>query len=87
MRPENFDIAELIADLQGTCKSISDFLPEGMNQDDLTQNDLSEIDQEIFLCDGCGWWCEVSESNDRGGENVCDDCKDEENEDEENEDE
>lgn len=77
MKPENFDIAELVADLTGTCKTIAEFLPEGMTEDDLTPDDHEHIDQEIFECTQCGWWCEVSESNDKDGENVCNDCNDE----------
>lgn len=32
---------------------------------------------EIFLCDGCGWYCEASEMHDpekNDGEQLCGDC-------------
>ena len=69
MRTVDFNIHTLIEDLQGTCHSINDHLPDGMDEDDLTMDELDHIDQEIFLCAECGWWCEVSESNDKDGEN------------------
>jgi hypothetical protein len=75
MRPEDFDVQKLIEDLQGTCSSIDDHLPEGMNWENLTDEDHEAIDNEIFLCAECGWWCEACESNDKDGEIVCDDCK------------
>lgn len=80
MRVDDFDIDKLIEDLRGTCKSISDFLPEGMEEEDLTEEETQHLDQEIFLCAECGWWCEQSQSTDKEGENVCNDCN-EENED------
>ncbi len=74
MRPADFDIQILIEDLQGTCSTIEDHLPEGMDWNDLTTEDHEAIDNEIFLCAECGWWYEVCQSNDRDDENVCDDC-------------
>lgn len=30
---------------------------------------------EVFLCEGCGWWCPIEERNNSSdGEHVCDDC-------------
>lgn len=43
-------------DLVGTAKSDAEY-------EDLF-NDLafcSWLDQEIFMCSACGWWCEISE--------------------------
>lgn len=75
MRPKDFDVSKLIEDLQGTCSSIEDHLPEGMQWEDLTSGDHLNIDYEIFLCADCGWWCEVVEMReDTSGENVCEDC-------------
>ncbi len=72
MKPNDFDIQVLIDDLQGTCQTIEHFLPEGMEREDLTETDLETIDQEIFLCEQCGWWFEVSEQTEDG---LCRDCK------------
>jgi len=76
VRPADFDIHKVIEGLQGTTDSISDHLPEGMDEGDLTSNDYDAIDNEIFLCAECGWWCEISEAaeSDDGGE-MCRDCR------------
>ncbi len=74
MRSTDFDIHKVIESLQGTAQSIDDALPEGMEWADLIDEDHNAIDNEIFLCPDCGWWCETSESTDRDGEDVCQDC-------------
>ena len=78
MRPDDFDVQELINSLQGTCSSIDDHLPEGMNWEDLTNEDHEAIDNEIFLCAECGWWCEISEQVESDDEQYCRDCREEE---------
>lgn len=76
MRPADFDVHKLTEALQGTTDSISDHLPEGMDELDLTSYDYGAIDNEIFLCDTCGWWVEISEAADTDGtERVCIDCR------------
>jgi hypothetical protein len=62
----------LIHDLQGTCNGLDSFL-EQHNAEDLIDYMpfLEYLDQHIFLCDGCGWWCELSEMSD---EEVCSQC-------------
>ena len=78
MRPENFSVEQLISELQGTCKTIQEFLPEGMEEDDLTEEDLQEIDNEVFLCSVCGWWYEIcEESGSDESELICNDCSEE----------
>lgn len=61
-------IQERIEELRGTCDSFDDI-------DDFSQAELEELDGEIFCCDTCGWWCEISEAeaND-GGQDICGDC-------------
>lgn len=86
-KPENFDINRLIEYLQGTCNSLdgalSDLYPN-MDHMDLTSEDHDSIDNEIFLCDTCNWWCEIgdscTETENCGGVN-CTDCCTEEHED------
>ena len=75
MRPADFDVHELIGALQGTCDTIPDHLPEGMEEEDLTQEDHNTIDNEIFLCEVCGWWCEISEQV-AELDGTCQDCYD-----------
>lgn len=83
MRPDDFNVHQLVEDLQGTCKTIQEFLPEGMDEDDLTEADHAHIDQEIFNCTECGWWYEVAQSTESAdGENVCDECNPDDEEDE-----
>lgn len=76
-RPDDFNVQELIEDLVGTCKTIGDFLPEGMDENDLTEEDHEAIDERIFNCDTCGWWCERDEE-DPNNEGNCNDHSDEE---------
>jgi hypothetical protein len=63
---------QLIYDLQGTCNELNSFL-ERHNAEDLIDHIpfLEYLDNHIFLCDSCGWWCELSEMSDEG---VCSDC-------------
>lgn len=83
MRAENFDVQVIIDYLQGTGNdldsSIAEFYPD-MTSLDLTEDDHSEIDNQIFLCYTCGWWCEVQDQNDDG--NCVDCCPEEDDEDE-----
>jgi hypothetical protein len=72
MRIVDFDIQPLVDALLGTCDRIEDHLPEGMDWDDLTSSDHDAIDNQIFRCETCGWWCESSEEDDNGD---CEDCK------------
>lgn len=34
---------------------------------------LAEVDQELFLCDQCGWWCATEEMSDHEML-ICQDC-------------
>lgn len=77
MRPKDFDVQELIYDLLGTCSNIEDHLPEGMEYDDLTTEDLQVIDDQIMLCEQCGWWVELDECFNEDG--YCHDCRDDDN--------
>lgn len=73
IKPEGFDMNEVIEYLQGGCKTLSEGL-EGLYEIDeaaLSKEDLEAIDQEIFNCSGCGWWFEISEQQDEG---MCGDC-------------
>ena len=63
-------VNDLINSLRGTCKSIYDLHDET----DLSLEEFQMIDEEIFNCDCCGWWCEISEMGNEQG--VCDDCCD-----------
>lgn len=70
------DIHGLIEYLQGTCMhSIenSKHLFGWEENEGLTLEELGEIDNEIFQCDCCCRWCEISEMAYDG---VCSNCED-----------
>jgi hypothetical protein len=64
-------IQDIEARLVGSCADFKDVLPEGISEDDLTHEDLIEIDQRIALCEECGWWVDAGEINEEG---KCEDC-------------
>jgi hypothetical protein len=72
----------IVDHLNGTCGSIIDAL-RSHDMDESLENDLdfcAFIDDQIFQCHVCGWWCEISEecSDDAGLEELtCRDCCDE----------
>lgn len=71
---------ELIVDrLRGQCLlSLEDVL-EQMDLDywALDRSDHSRIDDRVFLCDCCGWWCETEELNNETSRDLCDQCVEE----------
>ena len=73
---------QIIYDLNGTCKSLEQVLGEH-DAEKLVDHlpFLEYLDNQIFLCDCCGWWCDVSEAVDVSHGVVCDQCF-EENEEE-----
>lgn len=75
-------INEIIDQLRGTCIPLADMLEDGEDEDDKGLCDA--IDQEIFLCPCCNWWCERVEGHESDlGEDICDDChKETDNDDE-----
>lgn len=73
IKPEDFDINDVISDLQGSCKTLVQALEELYEIDEsvLTEEDIAYINNVIFLCEGCGWWNDLSEQQDEG---LCSDC-------------
>lgn len=70
-KKSDFDsIDELIEALQGSCYDLD---TEG-----LTDKELEYIDENIFICVSCGWWCESGDYNSEAceatGEDVCSEC-------------
>lgn len=70
---------KLIYDLQGTCEGLESFL-ERREAEDLIDHMpfLNYLDNHIFLCDSCGWWCELSEMAVTEEVMICDQCYEEE---------
>lgn len=76
MEKELTRIEQLIDVLQETCKSLSEGCNIlGFEEEDLSTEELEYLDSTLFLCDHCGWWCEIYEDSGRGeGELICNDC-------------
>lgn len=80
MTESKFNLDAIIETLQGTCmedlaSAISYHNPE-LTEDDLTADDHSYIDQNVFKCPECGWWCEDSQRkySEETSEDLCEDC-------------
>ena len=93
-RSKNFKIDDMINYLQGSCKSLAEYFVANedeygdMEEDDLTDKDYSDLEDHIFLCTACNWWCEEGTNHGENGDNECDDCfEDEDNEDKDDEEE
>lgn len=69
---------EIIETLRGSCEPLPRVLMR-YNREDLEDNTefLDELDQEIFRCNCCRWWCEISEESSEEidyPELICKDC-------------
>lgn len=67
--------SEIVDELRGTCNSLLLLLEEKGVVDNAIV--LTAIDQDIFECAVCNWWCDMSElsEHDHGtGDNICADC-------------
>lgn len=64
----------MIEDLRGTTQSIATVC-DNHDRPDLEDSTefLAEVDQQIFQCECCGWWCVISEMTDNG-DWQCTDC-------------
>lgn len=69
----------IIQDLLGTCQMLEDVaLAHGVGE--LSLEDVQYIEEDIFLCDCCGWWCERCEQNVGILGAICDECYETEHE-------
>lgn len=75
IKPENLSpIADSISDrIIGTCDTL-DLVFEELGHDELRDCEqlLDMIDEQVFECQSCSWWCEISEMVD--GDYICQDC-------------
>lgn len=71
------ELAQQIADaLRGGCEGDVSSACERLNVEETTELCMA-VDQLIFCCECCGWWCDQSEMADSdltGGDWVCSDC-------------
>jgi len=74
MSLSNIDLWEkIIYQLNGSCESLEQALADN-NAEELEDHMpfLEYLDNEIFRCECCGWWCPISESS----ETVDTECRD-----------
>ena len=79
MRLSRDQINELIYALQGSCSTIAEQLEIRweLSEDDLTMDDFLAIDDAIFCCMQCNWWCPIGEetATSQGEDELgCSDC-------------
>lgn len=44
--------------------------------DALSKADRAELDELVFVCDSCDWWCSMDEAQTRRHGFRCEDCSD-----------
>ena len=75
MRPDDFDPQKIVDICQGTCmetlQSALDYCYPDMKEEELNGDDHNFIDSQIFMCEQCGWWCEVGIYDEDG---ICGEC-------------
>ena len=72
-------LAYVVEALRGQCQESLLNVLERIELETLEddKNFTSALDEEVFECTACNWWCETSEMNDDDdGQPVCDDCAD-----------
>ncbi len=69
-------ISKLAYHLLGSCMSLDAACTDlGFNKDDLSFEELNDLDNQVVMCGNCGWWVSPYEFD---GE-FCFDCIPEEN--------
>lgn len=77
-REEWAALAERAAEeLMGSCRSLTDLGEEFEGADNIRAF-TDRLDELVFCCEGCCWWCEIGELRNDGtdGEWLCEDCTD-----------
>lgn len=59
--------------LQGSCDTLEKHTTQEERDNPAFMAALNDI---VFLCDSCSWWCEVSEQSDRDDDMICNECND-----------
>lgn len=67
----------IIEMLEGTCDTLTGAVQEvtsdnSLSDDDLTEQQRIEIDSQVFRCEDCDWWYEISCDSEESG--TCEDC-------------
>lgn len=61
---------QIIEELRGTAGGLNTVLTEDEQQDPVL---LALLEEEIFECEGCNWWCGRDEES-RDFPNLCEEC-------------
>lgn len=70
-------LISIAEELSGTCAIGQNSIEqrcEDRGLPPLSIEDLAVIDELVFLCEGCGWWCGCDELDDSNDEQLCGDC-------------
>lgn len=71
-------IKKVAEELMGTCASLDDKLNEyGIDFNCVSVEMNEALDDEVMLCEYCGWWRDPYDLNDEGN---CEDCREDDNE-------
>jgi len=74
-------IEEIKEYLQGSCNTLDDAVQticgDSYSEDDLSIEQIEDIENWTRECEQCNWWCETSEFSEGDG-TICDDCYEEE---------
>lgn len=69
------EMAEIAAEkLQGTCGSLVN-LGEEFEELQNDSNFCDRLDELVFECVCCNWWCGISEMSDNVDEWICKECE------------
>lgn len=74
------EIEEICESLTGTTQSLEEVVnhvTQGRVEslDAVDVKTLAEIDEKVFCCEGCGWWCSTDELHNEDDQQLCDDCE------------
>jgi hypothetical protein len=64
---------EIVGYLTGSCQGVCSVLVEG--EDEYDETLVAAIEENIFNCACCGWWCENEEMTGQEDGPMCRDCE------------
>ncbi len=68
------EVEKMAENLIGRCSAVTSADEESI-QEEWTQEQREYFDTLAFLCDDCGWWCDMSEcNNEENLQGLCDQC-------------
>lgn len=71
-------LTQIIQRLEGSCiplyEAIDSVCPDA-EEDDLTQDQFTQIDNIFMRCNSCDWWAETSDTDIVDGDVLCGECR------------